>query len=101
MDIADQLSVEVRTYASWERDERMIPISCLVQLASIFQVSTDYILGIETPFLDISMKGAREKELFTLYRTLSDDAQAIVLKTIRIYAADPFMQRTPPTNQAI
>lgn len=46
-DIADRLNVPVRTYASWEREERAMPSDIVVQIAQFYGVSTDYLLGME------------------------------------------------------
>ena len=43
--IADALSVPVRTYGSWERGERQPDIETLIKIADFYQVTADYLLG--------------------------------------------------------
>ncbi|MBQ9211196.1 MAG: helix-turn-helix transcriptional regulator [Clostridia bacterium] len=44
--LADLLHVKQNTYSQYENGQRQIPIEVLIQLASIFKTSTDYLLGI-------------------------------------------------------
>ncbi len=48
--IADKLYCSQQTYCNYELGRRNIPIDILIRLSSLYQVSTDYILGIsDTP----------------------------------------------------
>ncbi|MCI9415046.1 MAG: helix-turn-helix transcriptional regulator [Clostridiales bacterium] len=42
--LARQLFIDQRTYSSYERGAREIPLSVLIQLADIYGVSMDYLL---------------------------------------------------------
>ena len=44
-EIASYLSIDQRVYSNYETGKRDIPTSTLVQLATFFGVTTDYILG--------------------------------------------------------
>ena len=45
-EIGWQINVPQRTYAYYERGERMIPPQVLVALAQFYHVSVDYLLGL-------------------------------------------------------
>ena len=45
--IADYLVCNRQVYARYERGIREIPVSMLIKLAALYNVSVDYILGIE------------------------------------------------------
>lgn len=45
-EIGEQINVPQRTYAYYERGERMIPPQVLIALAEFHQVSVDYLLGL-------------------------------------------------------
>lgn len=47
--LAAKLNVPVRTYASWERCERIMPNDVLVSIADLYGVTVDYLLGREDP----------------------------------------------------
>ncbi len=44
--VADHLMCNRQVYARYERGLREIPISMLIKLAELYDVSTDYILGL-------------------------------------------------------
>ena len=51
--IADVLHISRAAYCRYENGSREIPIALLIQLADIYNTSTDYILGrtkIKTPY---------------------------------------------------
>ena len=45
-ELGEQINVPQRTYAYYERGERMIPPHVLVALAQLYRVSVDYLLGL-------------------------------------------------------
>ena len=45
--MADMLNICQSCYARYENGTREIPLSVLVELTKIFNVSSDYLLGIE------------------------------------------------------
>ena len=44
--VADFLHVRQSAYSQYETGQRQLPLSALMQLALLFQTSTDYILGL-------------------------------------------------------
>lgn len=44
--VADFLHVRQSSYSQYETGQRQLPLSALMQLALLFQTSTDYILGL-------------------------------------------------------
>lgn len=53
--LAKKLSVTKQTVSNWENDNIQPSIEMLVRLAGVFNVSTDYLLGLEEiPRLDVS-----------------------------------------------
>jgi len=47
-DMAEKLNVTVRTIANWEAGDRTPTIEMLSQIASVYSVSTDFLLGIDS-----------------------------------------------------
>lgn len=45
-EIGERINVPQRTYAYYERGERMIPPQVLIALAQLHNVSVDYLLGL-------------------------------------------------------
>lgn len=45
--VASLIGVDQSTMCSYENDRRQPPIATLINLASIFRVTTDYLLGVE------------------------------------------------------
>ena len=52
-EIADFLNIKQNTYSQYETGQRKIPLETLIKLASYYNVSVDYILGlteVEEPY---------------------------------------------------
>lgn len=45
--IAEYLNIKQNTYSQYETGKRQLPIEILIKLARYYNVTTDYILGIE------------------------------------------------------
>lgn len=45
--VADILCVAARTYSGYETGDRQIPLECLITLARFYNVSLDYIAGLQ------------------------------------------------------
>ena len=43
--VASQLNISQRAYSHYENGSRSIPIDVLCQIATLYDVSTDYLLG--------------------------------------------------------
>lgn len=53
VDLAKRLKVAKQTVSNWENDNIQPSIEMLVRLAKLFNVTTDYLLGLEAvPFLN-------------------------------------------------
>ncbi|MDY6368040.1 MAG: helix-turn-helix transcriptional regulator [Clostridia bacterium] len=46
-ELADYLNVKQNTYSQYETGARQLPVDVLIKLAIYYNVSTDYILGLE------------------------------------------------------
>ncbi len=44
-EVAIQLNISVKTYGAYERGERDLPTLILIKIASIYSVTTDYLLN--------------------------------------------------------
>ena len=44
--VADYLHIRQSTYSQYETRQRQLPIDTLIKLAELYDVSTDYILGL-------------------------------------------------------
>lgn len=47
--VADALDIHSVTYLHYEKDQREPPLELLVRMAAFFDVTTDWLLGIEPP----------------------------------------------------
>lgn len=45
-DVAKILNISQRTYSGYETGSRMIPYTCIIELAKFYNTTTDYILGL-------------------------------------------------------
>ncbi|MBQ9967526.1 MAG: helix-turn-helix transcriptional regulator [Oscillospiraceae bacterium] len=55
VELAKRLGLSKQTVSNWENDNIQPSIEMLVRLAKVFNVSTDYLLGLEqVPRLDIT-----------------------------------------------
>ena len=45
-EVAEKLGLHSVTYLHYEKDEREPPLKVLAELATFFEVSTDYLLGL-------------------------------------------------------
>lgn len=46
-DLANFLNIKQNTYSQYESEKRQLPIDVLIKLAKFYNVTTDYILGLE------------------------------------------------------
>ena len=45
--IAEHLNIKQNTYSQYENEKRQLPIDILIKIAKFYNVTTDYILGLE------------------------------------------------------
>lgn len=65
-DLAEHLGIVQQTYSNYEQGTSAIPLEYLVKLALLYQVSTDYLLGLTTfekPVTDMDTPYAHGKTL--------------------------------------
>ena len=86
-DVAKMLGVTTSAYSMYERGEREIPNNYLVVLADKFNVTTDYLLGHETPDQPTDLKQIIRNQSMTFDgKPLSDRDVAVIesfLKTLK------------------
>lgn len=76
VELAEKLNYSDKTVSKWERGESTPDIAVLVEIATLFGVSMDYLVGLETP----EKEGARSKLEQTGYnrRVISYISEGIV-----------------------
>ncbi len=84
--IANNLNIETNTYGSWERGNTEPPIDMLITLAKYFNVTVDYLVGIEnedyTKILNndnINELHSNEIELLGIFRNLNKQQKKEIL----------------------
>lgn len=45
--IANYLHIKQNTYSQYENNKRQIPLECLIALKNLYNISIDYLLGLE------------------------------------------------------
>ena len=45
--LAEVLHVSQNTYSQYENNKRQIPLECLIALKNLYNISIDYLLGLE------------------------------------------------------
>lgn len=70
--IAERLGVAISAVSSYESGVRYPTYDSLIKLARIFRVSTDYLLGLESPQNTLDVSG------------LSDEEQKVISSMIKI-----------------
>ena len=67
-EIAQSLNIDRSTYAYYETDKTNPDLITLRRIASIFHVSTDYLLGIETPAIHAAPCGIAGRSRHSRHR---------------------------------
>lgn len=83
-DVAERLSVKVRTYGSWERGEAKMSLDHAARCASVLGCSVDEIAG-KSPRLT-ELHDPREAELHRCYRLCDRGRQDRLIDTARDFA---------------
>jgi len=81
MELADKLGISFQAVSNWERGNTMPDIGKLPELAGIFQVTTDEILGESSGLVNSAIKGEMEKYMEENQVTVQEFAQAAPLLT--------------------
>jgi len=77
-EMAERLGIKTSRYGSWERGERMLNASQLVDCARVLDCSTDEILGMP---IRATFSDPREAELHRVWRGLDRERQDRLLAT--------------------
>lgn len=93
--LADYLGLSANTVCEWEKGRSEPSIATIKKMAELFDVSADYLLGLEddfgartapAPAVMGDTNNAQERELLELFRTLSPYLQGLTLDTVRGWA---------------
>lgn len=96
--VAEALNILPDTYRSYETGRREPNLDTLKSIANYFEVSTDYILGLEpapNPFADLNLSEEDEKEVVDKYMSLPPEIRACMLDVL-IQLGDAVRQRQTP-----
>lgn len=91
-EVATKLNISRQVYANYENEINQPDCKMLINLAKFFEVSIDYLLGLEddfgtptaTPMGDAY--SSDEREILQLYRELSPYLKGLTLDTMRNWA---------------
>lgn len=95
--LAEYLGLSANTVCEWEKNRSEPSIHTIRKLAEFFDVSADYLLGLEDDFGARTATGgnvmrdtntAQERELLALFRTLSPYLKGLTLDTVRGWAGN-------------
>ena len=91
--VAEQLGVVESCYANWEQGRTEPDISTLRRLSLIFEVSIDYLAGLEDDF-GVRVAGtdtsntpptAEERKLLADYRALPEELRALIREQMALF----------------
>lgn len=94
-DLADKINVSQATISGWENGKIEPSMDALRQIANLFDVSIDYLLGSanddtqeikKTPSYEDVGISTDEAELLADFRKLTDDQKAFVLQAVKAEA---------------
>ncbi len=71
VDLAEKLSVTKQCVSNWENGNILPSVEMLVKIASLFSVSTDYLLGFDDKKL-IETSGLTERQILHLQMIVED-----------------------------
>lgn len=101
--LAEAIGVSQSTIAKIEVGRNESTASTVRKLARYFQVSADYLLGLEDEFgaktqePTTNCTAAEERELLKFYRRLEPQVKAIALQTVKLWA-EGGADGKPPRN---
>lgn len=79
-EIAELLNTTQQQYWKYEKDKQEIPVRHIITLAKYYNITTDYLLGMEEKTDNIS---AEEHEIIKLYRALTEREKGRILERIQ------------------
>lgn len=87
-DVARALGISRQAYNFYENKKRDPDTAMVKTLAEFFGVSTDYLLGRDTPDIKTLLKNPEVQEIAALYNKLPEDKKALVLAMARAMVND-------------
>lgn len=94
--LASQLGLSANTVCEWEKGRSEPSIASIIKMADFFDVSVDYLLGLEddfgarvvAPMHDNASLTEKEKALLKAFRNLLPETQDFVLRTVQLSETD-------------
>lgn len=93
-EFANKLGINARTYASYERGERDISTSVLLNICKTLNISSDVILGNDSDTPDISPQSlaceltGNELEMITIFKKLPPTQQGMLIERAKVMLED-------------
>lgn len=87
LDLALKLNVSNQVISNWERNYSTPDLESITTLSNIFDVDSDYLLGIsdiEKKNLPPKVESPEVKELIDMYNELSSEGKTWLLQTIKL-----------------
>ncbi|MBQ9480777.1 MAG: helix-turn-helix transcriptional regulator [Clostridia bacterium] len=84
-EVADAIRTNQSTIARWESGEHFPSSEFLIRLADLFQCTTDYLLGREDDFGNVSANAnlsPEEDNLLCLYRRASSSVKPMIIEDV-------------------
>ena len=83
-EISDIIGVKLSTYQKYERDVISPPYDTLIKIAKYYNVSTDYLLGLQEQPNPLAMLNisVNDKKFIEIYSGLSDTHKQIFIDTM-------------------
>lgn len=80
-EIAELLNTTQQQYWKYEKDKQEIPVRHIITLAKQYNVTTDYLLGLDTKINPIK---AEEHEVIKMYRALTEREKGRILERMQM-----------------
>lgn len=87
-EVAKACKVSSQCISSLEQGTRNPTGSTIISLSKFFEVSTDYLLGIEEYYATAPAMGEGERELLRLFRALPPEYQELALTNLRTWTGE-------------
>lgn len=92
-DIAKAINTSQRNISRWENGENEPSSSFIIKLANYFDVSADYLLGLEDDFgsctaapMGDGSYSSEEREIILKYRTLPEKLKKMIRDNLEVYS---------------
>lgn len=87
-ELAEQFNINQNTVSRWENGDRQIDLVTLKALADFFNVSIDYLLGVETKNISDKSLPTYSSELLTLFRQMDDTSKLRLIGAAYVILAE-------------